>query len=198
MPAEIHSQKKQLRLSIRRQRLKLTSEHHQQYSSQIFNRIVAEKSLLNCKNIAIFLSQDGEPCTQSIIDYCWQQGIHTFVPVIALDHSNKMTFMEYHKHATLHRNRFGIPEPLSEKSILEENIKLDIVFMPLVAFSEEGARLGMGGGYYDRFLESYIKTNTDLKLMGLAYEFQKRDKLPTESWDMGLSGVVTEEQFYLF
>ena len=65
----------------------------------------------------------------------------------------------------------------------------------LLAFDEKGNRLGMGGGFYDRMLKRISK---DTLTIGIAYEFQKFDTIPIQSWDMPLDEVITEKKHYIF
>ena len=67
--------------------------------------------------------------------------------------------------------------------------------MPLVGFDHQGYRLGMGGGYYDATL-AYMRHRRSWRkprLVGIAYECQRVEKLPHDPWDMPLDAVVTED-----
>lgn len=68
----------------------------------------------------------------------------------------------------------------------------NIVFVPLLAFTAECARLGQGGGHYDRWLAA----NRQSKAIGLAWDIQKVDTLPMEAHDLALSAVVTPTRIY--
>ena len=59
--------------------------------------------------------------------------------------------------------------------------------MPGVAFTADGARLGMGGGYYDRFL-----VQSSARTIGLAFEMQIRTALPQRPHDQRVDMIVTE------
>ena len=63
-----------------------------------------------------------------------------------------------------------------------------VVFCPLLAFDEQGQRLGYGGGYYDRTLAAL----SGVKAIGLGYSFQLVNDLPVDSTDMPMHAVVTE------
>ncbi|HXN85576.1 MAG TPA: 5-formyltetrahydrofolate cyclo-ligase, partial [Candidatus Binataceae bacterium] len=67
-----------------------------------------------------------------------------------------------------------------------------IVVVPGLAFSVHGARLGRGGGHYDRLLSSFPHA---IKV-GLAYSFQLLDYLPQSGSDQQLNFVVTESAIY--
>ncbi|WP_308159728.1 5-formyltetrahydrofolate cyclo-ligase [Coxiella-like endosymbiont of Rhipicephalus sanguineus] len=76
---------------------------------------------------------------------------------------------------------------------------LDLIFLPLVVFDKRGNRLGRGAGYYDRALAP-LKDRAFKKpvLVGIAYNFQKINKIPIEKWDVPLNFVITEKTTYQF
>lgn len=67
-----------------------------------------------------------------------------------------------------------------------------MLFVPLVGFTAEGARLGQGGGHYDRWLADHPDTTA----IGLAWDGQRVDDLPTEAHDIPLAAVVTPTRIY--
>lgn len=66
------------------------------------------------------------------------------------------------------------------------------LFVPLIAFTAEGERLGQGGGHYDRWLAAH----SDTVAIGLAWDCQLVDALPVEPHDRPLRAVVTPTRFY--
>ena len=81
---------------------------------------------------------------------------------------------------------WGIAEPLDDKPALEP----DIILVPLLAFDLLGNRLGYGGGYYDRTL-AYWRAKKPVIAVGLAYDEQKFDVVPSDSYDQRLDWVLT-------
>ncbi|MFC0590852.1 5-formyltetrahydrofolate cyclo-ligase [Novosphingobium aquiterrae] len=73
-----------------------------------------------------------------------------------------------------------------------EPITPDVLIVPLVGFTDSGLRLGQGGGHYDR----YLAEEQDTVAIGLAWDCQLVDHLPTEPHDVPLRGVVTPTRFY--
>lgn len=88
----------------------------------------------------------------------------------------------------LERGPFGIMQPTASSIALTP----DIVFVPLLAFNEQGARLGQGGGHYDRWLAG----NPAAKAIGMAWDCQLIDQIPTEPHDMKLDAIVTPTRLY--
>ncbi|NBC36392.1 5-formyltetrahydrofolate cyclo-ligase [Novosphingobium sp. FSY-8] len=68
----------------------------------------------------------------------------------------------------------------------------DVAFVPLVGFTAEGARLGQGGGHYDRWLAAHPQ----VVAMGLAWDCQLADDLPTEPHDIPLRAVITPTRLF--
>lgn len=81
---------------------------------------------------------------------------------------------------------FGIPEPDPTLAALVELPPRNIVFVPGLAFTADGRRLGQGGGYYDRLLAQ----RPDLRAIGVGFASQLLDDLPCEAHDIRLSGLV--------
>tara|TARA_B100001057_G_scaffold280327_1_gene280775 strand:+ start:705 stop:1235 length:531 start_codon:yes stop_codon:yes gene_type:complete len=98
---------------------------------------------------------------------------------------SRMDFFHWSTKDPLSINKYGIPEPTSDK-ILHPGILL----VPLVAYDKECNRIGYGGGFYDRYINR-IKKNKKVITIGLAYSFQKIRKVPTNEYDMKLDFIVT-------
>ena len=77
-------------------------------------------------------------------------------------------------------------EPIGE--LMPNDTHIDAVLVPGMAFDTEGHRLGMGKGYYDRFLTSLNRPLP--QLIGVSFDFQKVDFVPTESFDVSVDVVV--------
>lgn len=66
--------------------------------------------------------------------------------------------------------------------------ELDIVVVPLVAFDRTGARLGYGGGCYDRYLPTVVP---ECLIVGIAFDEQRVDHVPTDAHDLPLPSIVS-------
>lgn len=83
---------------------------------------------------------------------------------------------------------FGLMQPMSDAG----TIVPDILFVPLLGFTAQGARLGQGGGHYDRWLADH----PGVSAIGLAWDAQLLDELPVEAHDHPLTAVVTPTRIY--
>ena len=97
----------------------------------------------------------------------------------------KMDFFNWSTKDPLTINKYGIPEPISDK-VTHPNILL----VPLVAFDKSFNRIGYGGGFYDRYIKK-IKKNKKITTIGLAYSFQRVKEVPIDEFDIKLDFVVT-------
>jgi 5-formyltetrahydrofolate cyclo-ligase len=82
---------------------------------------------------------------------------------------------------------WGIQEPLGDATMVEP----DVVLVPLLAFDGQGYRLGYGGGFYDRTLAG-LRAKKTITAVGLAYDEQKVDALPHDSYDERIDWVLTQ------
>jgi 5-formyltetrahydrofolate cyclo-ligase len=76
-------------------------------------------------------------------------------------------------------------------------VRPDVVLVPLLAFDEEGYRIGYGGGYYDRTLHG-LRERARVIAVGLGYEGQKVEKMPHDPSDEKLDWLVTEKRVRAF
>ena len=189
---------KQLRQQIRAQRRALSAQQQKSHSQSVAKQLTNSALFLRSRRIAFYLSEDGEIDLTPILNRAHKMGKECFLPVIHKGPKYTLWFCKYQPGDRLIPNRFGINEPDYLKHPPVKPWGLDLILMPLVAFDAECNRLGMGGGYYDRTI-NFLHTRNRWRspcLMGVAHDCQKVGKLPVQSWDIPLQGVVTESSFY--
>ena len=101
--------------------------------------------------------------------------------------NSEMNFFQWSSKDPLLVNRYGIPEPISNK--LKHP---DILLIPLLAFDNDFNRIGYGGGFYDRYIHKIQKFKKITKI-GIAYSFQKVKKIPIDNHDIKLDFIFTEK-----
>lgn len=169
----------------------------------ITNKILSLNYIHQAKNIAIFISIDGEISTKLLINTLLFMNKNIYLPILPLPNSESklLSFAKYTLTTPLIRNHLNIYEPKKDdKIIFLPNIKmLNILFIPLVAFDKYGNRLGMGGGFYDATLQYYHNDlDANCICIGLGYDFQKVPTkwIPIEKWDIKLDKIITPYHCY--
>lgn len=118
------------------------------------------------------------------------------LPVVQSD--NTLKFAPWRSGDDLVSNQFGIPEPdISPTSALDAN-SMSIVLLPVLAYTRNGQRLGMGGGYYDRSFAFRQSKVAPPLLIGVAYSCQEAESLPAEAWDIKLDMLINEHEVLHF
>ena len=136
--------------------------------------------------VGVYLHRDGELNLAPTMSMCQRKGARLALPVVV---EAGLVFAAYTSGQSMRRNRFGIEEP--EDPVIA---KPTLVLAPLVAFDLCGTRLGMGGGYYDR----YFQEHPSARRIGVAHECQCVRELPAEPGDVPLAAAVTERGWRCF
>lgn len=181
---------------MRAQRRAMDPGEHERRSAAICRRLLSEPLFMRAGRFAAFLSNDGEPELGPLFHRATKLGKLAYLPAL---HGNSLWFLPFSSKAPMVSNRFGIAEPACHPDKRVKPYALDLVLVPLVAFDVLGSRLGMGGGYYDRAF-AYLngrKRWRRPRLIGVAFEFQRTEKIPSRPWDVGLDGIITDHGFYL-
>lgn len=175
-----------LRLQLRQRRQALTEQQQQDAAKQALQSFqsLLVKSPHSPKRVALYLSNDGELSPEYIVNWCWEQNISLYLPILD---GQALLFGRYTPNCEWKANRFAIPEPVDTAPLTGAH--MDWVLLPLVGFDVNGGRMGMGGGFYDRTFEHIERDKT--RLIGLAHDCQEVDQLPVASWDVPLSTILT-------
>ncbi|WP_218813634.1 5-formyltetrahydrofolate cyclo-ligase [Rickettsiella endosymbiont of Dermanyssus gallinae] len=185
-----------LRKKLCAYRAKLTLHDQTIASQKITQQLIQNPHFQKSQYIAAYIAINQEIDPEIIIKTAWQCHKDCYLPVLQ---EKKLIFSVYKKNMPLIKNQFNIPEPpLSSESIIEP-CHLDVVLVPLLGFTNNGERLGMGGGFYDRSFSFLLNGVRPAKpyLIGLAYEWQKLKSFESSAWDVPLNAIITEENFYL-
>ena len=182
----------QSRRSALRARREMSAARRAELSALICERVIRSKIFFASKLIACYLPTEDEVDTRAIIEAGWRAKKRIFVPV--LRNHGKMLFRELDHRTILVRNHYGIWEPTDGALISPR--QLDIAIAPTVAFDENNNRIGMGGGYFDRCF-AYLRLRRFWfrpKLVGVAFDCQKVEKITPNRWDIPLYRVFSNTQ----
>jgi 5-formyltetrahydrofolate cyclo-ligase len=184
-------QRVELRKSLRQKREALSPEFRKHASREIVDLLIELPIFQASRRVALYLPYNSEVDISPLVALAPQK--EYYLPILTT--ANHLEFSLYHLDDPLQPNIFGIPEPINQQ--LQNPDQLDLVCMPLVGFDEQGNRLGMGGGYYDRTFAFKQNETFQPFLLGIAFACQKIDQeLETEVWDIPLDGILTEQKFY--
>ena len=175
------------KFEIRKKILKIRKKDHSKKNiinaSAIIN-ILKKKKILG-KNLGGYYPYNYEVDVIQILNKF--QKLKYTISMPKIKKNFKMDFFEWSSKDPLIINKYGIPEPISNK------IKYpDILLVPVVAYDKYLNRIGYGGGFYDRYIKN-IKKNKKVITIGLAYSFQEVKKIPTKKYDIKLDFVITEK-----
>jgi len=191
-------QRRFLRKHLRQQR-NAQNEKTQEQHAFALNQLLSQNRLFKrSKRIAVYLAADGEIDPQYLVQSAWLANKKIYLPILA-PFSNRIYFAPYTVNSRMKLNRFNIAEPYVHPKHWLKPHQLDLILMPLVGFDKTGNRLGMGGGFYDRSL-SFIRFRKNAfkpYLIGLAHELQQVDELSSQSHDVPLHMIATEQQLHI-
>jgi len=174
------------KLKIRKKILKLRKKKSLINSQINFKSIIKilKKKRYSKKIIGGYYSYNYEIDIMSILEKF--EKLNYIVTLPKISNKSQMNFFIWSTKDPLNINKYGIPEPISNKVIYP-----DILLVPLVAFDKNFNRIGYGGGFYDRYIKKIGKIKKVITI-GLAYSFQKVEKISADKHDIKLDYVVTE------
>ena len=154
-----------------------------------FVDLIKFKVKKNLFNLALYYPSSFEINVLKILELNFISKKNLLLPII--EKNNLMNFFPWKKNDTLLVNKYGMLEPIKSK----QNIP-DIMLVPLLAFDKDKYRLGYGKGFYDRYLNRYLKKFKNILTVGVAFSFQKHHKLPIDKNDIKLNYILTEKGIY--
>lgn len=113
----------------------------------------------------------------------------------AIDADGVLAFRDWQPGEPLVPGPFSIHQPAAGAEPVDP-ARFDVVLLPLLGFDERGVRLGSGAGYYDRAFAFRRGQAPPPRLIGIAFEVQRFERLPRDSWDVTLDAVVTEAGWF--
>jgi 5-formyltetrahydrofolate cyclo-ligase len=137
--------------------------------------------------IALYAALPGELDCLPLLEKLAAENFPTLLPV-AGKKATPLDFRRWKPGEKLVAGRHGLREP--QLSAPAKTPK--IILAPLLGFDLSGGRLGFGGGYYDATL-AHLRAAGPVLAGGLAFSFQKIDKIPFEPHDAKLDFVITED-----
>jgi 5-formyltetrahydrofolate cyclo-ligase len=192
---KMRAEKKNLRQDFIAKRLAIPAPRRMQTAEAIANHLLNLPEWSSANYIAGYWANEGE-VPLHIVQMHVQIPKIWCLPIVQADKTLK--FAPWRSGDPLVSNQYGIPEPdISPTSALDAS-GISIILLPLLAYTRSGARLGMGGGYYDRSLAFRNAQSAPPLLVGIAYSSQEADTLPGAEWDIKLDMLINEREVLRF
>ena len=173
--------KKVLRQQIRAMKRAMTEEQIVLAGQQLAEKFYETSQYRQAKTIYGYLPYNQEVRTVPMLERALADGKKVAVPKV---YGDEMKFIYMTDLSLVENSDMGIPEPVADGP--EGDDPHALVLMPGLAFTEQGDRMGYGGGYYDKFLAREPEHPT----VALCYSFQMVDSLPTQDHDIPVDVVL--------
>ena len=146
----------------------------------------------NLKNVMLYVPFKNEVNIITLWDWLIGKEAKIFIPKI--DKKNNMYPVEViNREIDLVKSEYGVMEPKNTLFKLDDLSKLDLIIVPGVSYDLNGNRMGLGGGFYDRFL---VKLERKVMLVAPAYENQIYSEIPVDKFDQKMNFIVSEKNIY--
>ena len=187
---DLQIKKDKIRKEILTKRNILSDKDINKKSDLIIKNLVSY--IENVQNIMIFMDMKTEVKITKLLELYPKKNF--FISKIINSKNREMKINKYNENELI-LHKFGYYES-SSNDFYDEEI-LDVVIVPALAFDSKKNRIGFGGGYYDTFLEKVRKKNNKALFIGVCYDFQIIDSVPTEKHDVTLDFVVSESKIII-
>ena len=185
--------KEQLRKKFKKLRTDLSETEIEDLSMKIANRSL-ELPVWDFKYYHIFLSiaEQKEVDTEFLLHILQGKDKEVIIPRAENETGNLINYLLTDQ-TVIKKSRWNIPEP--QEGIEIHNNKIEVVFIPLLAFDKNGHRIGYGKGFYDRFLAS---CNPETVKIGLSFFEPVEEIKEVFSSDVPLNYCITPDHVYEF
>lgn len=202
----VAQQKQAARAKALAQRNDIPQALREQKSASISSQLAAKLDRLLDSHqggpvtVATYAAMGSEPDPSAFASYAERRGCHVAYPcmlsaaeaaacgqrmcmrAVAADDASAAPFIAHPARA------FAATDIDSGRFPIVPDETLDMIVVPLVAFDRAGARLGYGGGCYDRYLPTL---RPDCQIVGIAFEEQRVDHVPTDVHDLPLPNIIS-------
>ena len=178
-------EKKRLRREFKARGAALTADYRREADRAIREALLGSDTWQKARSVFLYVSVGLEPDTRALLEAALQEGKRVYVPRCGPDRTMKA--VRIGSMEELRPGAYGIPEPPEENEEAAPG-DLDLAVVPCVTATREGARLGHGAGYYDRFLRLHACPS-----VCLCYGRMLADGLPTDKHDVRMDCIITED-----
>ncbi|WP_425755859.1 5-formyltetrahydrofolate cyclo-ligase [Ihubacter sp. rT4E-8] len=174
-----------------RARNSLTPIERKALSNRISCRIAGSEEFRRAETILLYKGVRGEVRLDLLEEMASKAGKRLSYPLCI--ESGEMIALIPEDETAWKKGSFGILEPVRQRAVLIAPQSIDLVLCPCTVFDRFCGRMGMGGGYYDR----YLPMCENACIAAVAFEVQRAAEAPMESWDRPMDMVFTEAKCYI-
>lgn len=186
---DLNAQKQAARRAARQQLAQISPQEFSAIGAAMWQTLQAQPAWQSAESVFCFVGALHEPDTMPILQGALSAGKQLLVPRIA--GPGQMQLVPLQSLEQLQPGAFGILEPGQALPAVPAGSGVQLAVLPCLAATRSGARLGHGGGYYDRFLANY----SGQRLI-LCPEALLARSLPTGPLDEPAQAVLTEKALY--
>lgn len=166
-------------------RRRMAHQAAEQAADDLCNHLLASRLLTGAAVISAYRPIRTELDPTPLMNALHEAGHVLGVPVIQGE-GQPLVFHQWWPGIPMKDGAFGAEVPAAGQAVVP-----DLLLLPMLAFDNQGWRLGYGGGFYDRTLEQ-LRQHRSVRAIGIAYAAQQIDFVPTESTDQRLDAIATE------
>ncbi len=174
--------KTELRKLMAAEKRKLSAEQCHAQAESVFSKLEQMVQFKQAKVVAVYWSLADEIDTHSFVER-WCKSKIILLPIVV---GNDLVFRQFTGVQNMQVGAFGILEPVGGE--YKQLSDVDLIVVPGVAFDSAGNRMGRGRGFYDRTLSA-----VNCFKVGVAYNCQHVDCVPTEPTDIAMDAVLFGE-----
>lgn len=186
---DLNAQKQAARRAARQQLAQISPQEFSAIGAAMWQTLQAQPAWQSAESVFCFVGALHEPDTMPILQGAISAGKQLLVPRIA--GPGQMQLVPLQSLGQLQPGAFGILEPPQALPAIPAGSRVQLAVLPCLAAARSGARLGHGGGYYDRFLANYSG-----RRLILCPEALLAQSLPTGPLDEPAQAVLTEKALY--
>ena len=180
------------KIQLRKKFLNLRKNKYYEIDKKFFHpllKIIKSRVKKRLFKISLYYPSNFELNVLKILEFNKISAQDLLLP--AIDKNNLMNFFSWKRNDVLFVNKFGILEPAKAQAKIP-----DVMIIPLLAFDKDKYRLGYGKGFYDRYLNKYLKQFKNILTVGVAFSFQRHHNLPVNQNDVKLDFIITEKGIF--
>lgn len=188
----IENEKRTIRSKVEALRSSLTAQQRLEKQAILNHKLIQFCTQGQLQSVMVYMPYRSEPDVTPFIEWCWESDLTVYCPRM-VPASKSLTIHPVRSYHDTQVNQFGIKEPRSPLAISRNIEHIQMILVPGLAFDKQLARLGYGGGYYDRLLADDDKREYSSPWkIAVAFDVQIVDRIPSQPHDVQMDLLMTE------